>query len=245
MGRNLANSCVLAIALIVVVLCDPWAVIAPGFWLSFGAVALIAYITVNRLKTARWFKTAITTQWAITLGLLPLLIVMFGQASIVSPLANAFAIPIISLLVVPLSIFGSLLNLDFVLSASHFILEICMHGLNYLANLPTWQQAAPPMWTILVAIFGVLWLLLPLFLVDMPKPEFGEMRVAVLDVGQGLAVVIQTKNHALLYDAGSRYTAQSDAGSKIIVPYLCGEGIAKLDGFIVSHDDIDHSGARL
>jgi competence protein ComEC len=257
LGRNLAISRVLAIALIVVVLCDPWAVIAPGFWLSFGTVALIAYITVNRLKTARWFKTAITMQWAITLGLLPLLIVMFGQASIVSPLANAFAIPIISLLVVPLSIFGSLPNLNFVLSASHFILEICMHGLNYLANLPTWQQAAPPMWTILVAIFGVLWLLLPrgfpqrwlglilllpLFLVEIPKPEMGEMRVAVLDVGQGLAVVIQTKNHTLLYDAGSRYSVQSDAGSKIIVPYLRGEGIAKLDGFIVSHDDIDHSG---
>ena len=68
------------------------------------------------------------------------------------------------------------------------------------------------------------------------------MQVAVLDVGQGLAVVIQTKNHSLLYDAGSRYSAQSDAGSKIIVPYLRGEGIAKLDGFIVSHDDIDHSG---
>ncbi|MEQ1597854.1 MAG: DNA internalization-related competence protein ComEC/Rec2 [Methylotenera sp.] len=257
LARNLAISRVLAIALIVVVLCDPWAVIAPGFWLSFGAVALIAYVTVNRLKTAHWFKTAINTQWAITLGLLPLLIVMFGQASIVSPLANAFAIPIISLLVVPLSIFGSLLNLDFVLQVSHFILEICMHGLNWLANLPTWQQAAPPIWTLLVAIFGVLWLLLPcgfpqrwlglilllpLFFVEVEKPNIGEMQVAVLDVGQGLAAVIHTRNHAFLYDAGSRYSAQSDAGSKIIVPYLRGKGVKKLDGFIVSHDDIDHSG---
>jgi competence protein ComEC len=159
--------------------------------------------------------------------------------------------------VVPLAIFGSLLNLDFVLQASHFILEICMYGLNYLANLPTWKQAYPPMWTLLVAMFGMLWLLLPrgfpqrwlgiilllpLFFVEVEKPNIGEMRVAVLDVGQGLAVVIQTKNHTLLYDAGSRYSAQSDAGSKIVVPYLRGEGVKKLDGFIVSHDDIDHSG---
>jgi competence protein ComEC len=257
LARRVAILRVLAIALIVVVLCDPWAVNAPGFWLSFGAIALIAYVTVARLKPAHWLKTAIHTQWAITLGLLPLLIVMFGQASIVSPLANAFAIPIISLLVVPLAIFGSLLQLDFILQIAHFILEVCMHGLDYLANLPTWQQATPPMWTLLVAMFGVLWLLLPrgfpqrwlglillmsLFFVETPKPESGEMRVAVLDVGQGLAVVIQTANRTLLYDAGSRYSAQSDAGSNIIVPYLRGEGIVKLDGFIVSHNDIDHSG---
>jgi competence protein ComEC len=257
LARNLAVSRVLAIALIVVVLFDPWAVIAPGFWLSFGAVALISYVTVSRLKTANWLKTAISTQWAITLGLLPLLIFMFGQTSIVSPLANAFAIPIISLLVVPLAIFGSLLNLDFVLQIAHWIFQICMHALNYLSSFQTWQQAAPPMWTLLVAMFGVLWmllprgfpqrwlgliLLLPLFLVETPRPAMGEMRVAVLDVGQGLAVVVQTKNHAFLYDAGSRYSAQSDAGSKIIVPYLRGEGIAKLDGFIVSHNDVDHSG---
>jgi competence protein ComEC len=260
LARNLAISRVLAIALIVVVLCDPWAVIAPGFWLSFGAVALIAYVTVSRLKAANWLKTAITTQWAITLGLLPLLIVMFGQTSIVSPLANAFAIPIISLLVVPLAIFGSLLNLDFVLQIAHWVLEMCMHGLNYLSNFQTWQQAAPPMWTLFVAMFGVLWLLLPrgfpqrwlglifllpLFLVEIPRPEIGEMQVVVLDVGQGLAVVIQTKNHTFLYDAGSRYSAQSDAGSKIVVPFLRGEGVKKLDGFIVSHDDIDHSGGAV
>jgi competence protein ComEC len=260
LARNLAISRVLAIALIVVVLCDPWAVIAPGFWLSFGAVALIAYVTVSRLKAANWLKMAITTQWAITLGLLPLLIVMFGQTSIVSPLANAFAIPIISLLVVPLAIFGSLLNLDFVLQIAHWVLEMCMHGLNYLSNFQTWQQAAPPMWTLFVAMFGVLWLLLPrgfpqrwlglifllpLFLVEIPRPEIGEMQVVVLDVGQGLAVVIQTKNHTFLYDAGSRYSAQSDAGSKIVVPFLRGEGVKKLDGFMLSHDDIDHSGGAV
>jgi competence protein ComEC len=182
---------------------------------------------------------------------------MFGQASIISPIANAFAIPIISLVVVPLAILGSLLHLDFILHAAHFALEICMQGLSWLATFPLWQQAAPPMWTLVVAIFGVLWMLLPrgfpqrwlglvltlpLFFVSSPKPAIGEMHVAVLDVGQGLAVTIQTANHTLLYDAGPRYSAQSDAGSKIVVPFLRGQGVKKLDGFIVSHNDNDHSG---
>ena len=256
-GRNLAISRVLAIALLVVVLFDPWAVNAPGFWLSFGAVAIIAYVTVARLQLAHWLKEAVNTQWAITLGLLPLLISMFGQTSIVSPIANAFAIPVISLVVVPLAILGSLLHVDFILHAAHFVLEICMQALNWLATFRLWQQAAPPMWTALIAIFGVLWMLLPrgfpqrwlglvmllpLFFVVSPKPAIGEMHVAVLDVGQGLAVTIQTANHALLYDAGPRYSAHSDAGSKIVVPFLRGQGMKKLDGFIVSHNDDDHSG---
>ncbi len=256
-GRNLAISRALAMALITVVVLDPWAVIAPGFWLSFGAVAIIAYVSVGRLAAAHWLKEALNTQWAITLGLLPMLIFMFGQTSIVSPLANAFAIPIISLIVVPLAILGSLIHADFILQAAHFVLEICMQGLTWLANLPTWQQAAPPMWAVLMAMLGVLWLLLPrgfpqrwlglvlllpLFFVQTPKIADGAMQVTVLDVGQGLAVVIKTANHTLLYDAGPQFTSQSDAGSRIIVPYLRGEGIKKLDGFMVSHNDIDHSG---
>jgi competence protein ComEC len=256
-GRNLAISRALAIAVLVVVMVDPWAVIAPGFWLSFGAVALIAYITVGRLKPFSAFKTAVHTQWAITLGLLPLLIVMFGQASIISPVANAFAIPVISLLVVPLSILGSLMPVDFILHAAHFVLEICMQGLVFLSDLPTWQQAAPPIWALLLAVLGVLWLLLPrgfpqrwlgfilflpLFFVSPAKLAKGEMRATVLDVGQGLAVVVQTRDHTFLYDAGPRFSTQSDAGSRIVVPFLRGVGIKKLDGFIVSHDDADHSG---
>ncbi len=256
-SRNIAISRVLAVALLVVVLCDPWAVNAPGFWLSFGAVAVIAFVTVARLNIAHWFKAAVKTQWAITLGLLPLLIFMFGQASIISPIANAFAIPVISLAVVPLAILGSLLQLDFILHTAHFILELCMQGLHWLASFPTWQQAKPPIWTLLMAMFGVLWLLLPkgfpqrwlgvvlilpLFFVMPSRPAVGEMQVTVLDVGQGLAVSIQTANHTLLYDAGPRYSTQSDAGSQIVIPFLRGQGVKKLDGMIVSHDDEDHRG---
>lgn len=258
-GKSLAISRALSIALIVVVLIDPWAVIAPGFWLSFSAVALIAYVSVGRLKAQHWLMEAVRTQWAITLGLLPLLIAMFGQASIISPLANALAIPVISLIVVPLSIAGSLLPIDFILQAAHVVLDLCMQGLHWLANLSmaVWQQSAPPAWAILVAIFGALWLLLPrgfpqrwlglilfspLLFAQSGRLNNGEMYISVLDVGQGLSVVIKTASHTLLYDAGNRYSAQSDAGSRIVVPYLRSMGVTKLDGFVVSHDDADHSG---
>ncbi|MES2636150.1 MAG: DNA internalization-related competence protein ComEC/Rec2 [Pseudomonadota bacterium] len=258
-GRNLAISRALSIALIVVVLIDPWAVIAPGFWLSFSAVALIAYVSVGRLRAYHWLSEALRTQWAISLGLLPLLIVMFGQASVISPLANALAIPVISLIVVPLSITGSLLPIDFVLQTAHWVLEACMQGLNWMANLPiaVWQQPAPPAWALIIAVLGALWLLmprgfpqrwlglvlfLPLFFIKPQALNKGEMQVSILDVGQGLSVVVKTANHTFLYDAGSRYSLQSDAGSRIVVPYLRGQGIKKLDGFVVSHDDIDHTG---
>lgn len=259
-GKNLAISRALAMALLVVVIIDPWAVNAPGFWLSFGAVALIAYVSVGRLKPFSALKTALHTQWAITLGLLPILISMFGQVSIISPIANAFAIPIISLLVVPLAILGSLLNINFILQLAHFVLEICMQGLSYLATLPTWQQAAPPMWALILALLGVVWLLLPrgfpqrwlgfilllpLFFVQQSILALGQMQVMVLDVGQGLSVVIKTKNHTFLYDAGPGFSAQSDAAGRIVVPYLRGEGIKKLDGFMLSHNDADHTGGAV
>ena len=83
---------------------------------------------------------------------------------------------------------------------------------------------------------------MPMFLLEPSRPEPGAMQVAVLDVGQGLAVVVRTANHALLYDAGPRYSSQSDSGSRIVVPYLRGEGMRRLDGIIISHNDSDHSG---
>ena len=134
-----------------------------------------------------------------------------------------------------------------------------MWTLKWLNQLPlaTWQQHAPPVWTLLPVLLGVIWLLLPrgfpmrwlgllgflpMLLIVPVRPIAGDMKVSVLDVGQGLSVVVQTANHSLLYDAGPKYNEQSDAGSRIVVPYLRSEGVSKLDGFIVSHNDSDHSG---
>ena len=259
LGRNISIARVLAYALLVVVLLDPWAVLAVGFWLSFGAVAVIAYALGGRLRSPHWLREAVTTQWAVTLGLMPLLLFMFQQVSIISPLANALAIPLISLVVVPLTLFGSIVPLDWILLLAHQVMHWCMLALEWLAGstLSVWQQQAPPFWTLLLAIAGVLWVLLPrglplrwvglvavlpMFLIQAPRPAYGAMRAAVLDVGQGLAVVVSTRHHALLYDAGPRYSSQSDSGSRIIVPYLRAAGIAHLDAMLVSHDDTDHSG---
>jgi competence protein ComEC len=258
-GRQLVISQVLAIALFIVVLLDPWAVNAPGFWLSFGAVAMLAYALGARIGQTHWFRAALQTQWAVTIGMFPLLLVMFNQTSIISPIANAFAIPLISFVVTPLALLGSFLPIDAALKLSYQALEIGMIALKWLNQLPmaTWQQHAPATWTLLPAMLGMLWLLLPrgfpmrwlgligflpMLLIVPVKPNVGDMKVTVLDVGQGLGVVVQTATHILLYDAGPKYTEQSDAGSRIVVPFLRGEGIKNIDGFIVSHNDIDHSG---
>jgi len=257
--QRIPMSRVLSVALLVVVLLDPWAVIAPGFWLSFSAVAVIAYATVNRLRIRHWLLEATNTQWAVTLGLLPFLIVMFGQASIVSPVANAIAIPVISLLVVPLAILGALIPIDFILYVSQWVLSLCMWVLNYLASLPfaTWQQAAAPAWTFVIAMLGMLWLLLPkgwpqrwlglllmlpMIIISQPPLAKGEMKVTVLDVGQGLSVVVQTASHTMVYDTGQQYSQDAGAVSQVILPFLHRHGIQQLDALIVSHDDSDHNG---
>lgn len=258
-GRHILISQVLAIALLAVVILDPWAVISAGFWLSFAAVAVLAYAFAGRIGISAWLKATIQSQWAVSIGMLPLLLFMFHQASLISPIANAFAIPLISFVVTPLALLGSFLPIDAVLELSYFALEVCMYLLNWLNQLPSvvWQQHAPPVWTLLPAMLGMIWLLLPtgfplrslgvlgllpMLLILPIRPALGDMKVAILDVGQGLSVVVQTKNHTLLYDAGPKYSAQSDAAKRVILPYLTGEGVTKLDGFVVSHHDTDHAG---
>lgn len=258
-GRLSSASVVLCAALFVVVLIDPWAVLAPGFWLSFGAVGLILYVSVGRIGQEHWFSAWARVQWTITLGLVPLLLALFQQISLVSPLANAVAIPVVSLVVVPLTLVGVLLPFDLVLHLAHFVMALCGGMLEWMSALPlaVWQQHAPPQWTVAVAMAAILWLmlprgfparwvgvagLLPLFLVEPALPAPGELKLTVLDVGQGLAVVAQTRNHALLYDAGPAYGPQIDSGNRVIVPYLRASGVRVLSGMIVSHGDNDHSG---
>jgi len=261
-GRMSSASVVLALALLAVVLLDPWAVLAPGFWLSFGAVAVILFVTSNRVAPPHWFRAWARVQWAVTLGLIPPLLAIFQQVSIISPLANAIAIPVVSLVVVPLTLFGMLLPFDFVLLAAHGIMAWCMALLDWMSTVPAavWQQHAPPPWTVAVSALGAAWLLLPrgfparwlgaigflpLFLVLPPRLDEGVLKLTALDVGQGLAVVAQTRNHALLYDTGPAFGPGVDSGNRIIVPYLRAAGVRSLDGMIVSHDNADHSGGAM
>jgi competence protein ComEC len=258
-GATNSVSAVLACALFVVLLLDPWAVLAPGFWLSFGAVALILYVTAGRPLATSWIRNWARVQWAVTLGLAPLLLVLFQQVSIVSPVANAFAIPVISLIVVPLTLIGAVAPFDFILHLAHGVMRCCMLLLEWMSALPdaVWQQHAPPWWSVVLAVIGAGWLLLPrgvparwvgciaflpiLFVFPPPIAE-GGAKIAVLDVGHGLAVVVQTRSHALLYDTGPSFGPEADSGTRTIVPYLRGSGIRRLSGLVVSHDDIDHTG---
>jgi competence protein ComEC len=261
-GWNVRTTSVLAVAATLVVVLDPMAVIAPGFWLSFAAVAVICLAGGSRIGKQGWLRTWAYAQWAITVALVPLLLAMFQQISLVSPVANAFAIPLVSLLVVPLSLLASVLPLDWIAALAHLAMTSCMVILSFLSDLPdaVWQQHAPPAWSVPIAVTGALWtllpkgfparwvgavMMLPLFLSVPEKMPQGDLRLTVLDVGQGLAIVARTREHALIYDAGPGFTEQTDAGGRIVVPYLRAAGIDRLDGMIISHDHSDHSGGAI
>lgn len=258
-GRAVATSRVLGLALVLVLLLDPWAVLSAGFWLSFGAVAFLFYIGNGRLGARHWLVEAGRAQWAMTLGLLPLLLALFQQFSLVSPFANALAIPLVSFGLTPLALVGCLPGFAWTLDLAHLALMPLMDFLRWLAELPgaLWQQHAPPAWAVPPALLGAIWLLLPrgfparwagavlfvpLFLIAPERPAPGEFYLTALDVGQGQAVHLQTATHDLLFDAGPDFGGDADAGSRVIVPYLRAIGVSRLDTLIVSHADRDHAG---
>ncbi len=258
-GRNVSAPTVLGAALLLVLLLDPWAVLAAGFWLSFGAVALLFYVANGRLGQRHWLRDWLHAQWGITLGMIPLLLALFQQFSLVSPFANALAIPLVSFLVTPLALLGCLPGFAWVLDVAHGLLVPLMEFLRWLASLPgaLWQQHAPPVWAVPLALLGAAWLLLPrgfparwlglalflpLFFIVPERPAPGTLALTVLDVGQGQSVHVQTATHDLLFDTGPAFSTQSDAGSRILVPYLRASGVRQLDTLIVSHADKDHAG---
>ena len=259
LNRNFSLGQILSIALLGVLIPDPWAVLSPGFWLSFGAVALILYVTAHRVGRSHWLKEYAVVQWAMTIGLVPMLLALFQQVSIVSPVANAFAIPLVSLVVVPLSLLGAVLPWDAPLWLAHIVMGVTMSMLEWLNSSPqaVWTQHAPPAWSIVSGMLGVLlilaprgiparWLglvlMLPMFLNTPAPPVPGTLRMIVFDVGQGLAVAVQTHDHALLFDTGPDFSGEADSGNRILVPTLRALGISRLDGLILSHDDLDHTG---
>jgi competence protein ComEC len=269
-GRLTAVTHVLCAALFVVVVLDPWAVLWPGFWLSFGAVAMILFAGHGRIgpRPAGMrgaFMLAGRTQWAVTLGLVPLSMLLFGQISLVSPLANAVAIPLVSFVVTPLALAGSLLPeplCGWLLSLAHAAVQALAWLLQKMATLPAavWRAPAPQPWVFLLALGGTLWLLmprgwpqrwagavawLPLLLQGPEHPPAGEFRVTAFDVGQGMALLVETSGHRLLYDTGPAYAPGLDAGSRVVLPYLRMRGVRTLDGMVVSHSDTDHTGGAL
>jgi competence protein ComEC len=269
-GRITSVSHVLCAALGLVVLLDPWAMLWPGFWLSFGAVAVILYASVGRIGPeqpglAGSLRLAARTQYAVTLGLVPLTLLLFAQVSLVSPLANAAAIPLVSFVVTPLALAGSLAPAPLsalLLGLAHFAIEQLAHLLAWMGSqrLAVWSAPQPPWWLFVLGLAGTLWLLaprgwpqrwvgavawLPLFTQLPEHSPAGQFEVTAFDVGQGMALLIETSGHRLLYDTGPMYSPDSNGASRVIVPYLKARGIAALDGMIVTHSDTDHAGGAL
>jgi len=266
-GRIASISHVLCLALGIVVLLDPWAMLWPGFWLSFGAVAAILYACSGRLgEQLRGWRAglllAARTQWAVTVGLAPLTLLLFGQVSLVSPLANAVAIPVISLFVTPLALVGSILPsplADLALGAAHLAIVLLAWPLQWLAapELAVWTAPAPAPWMLALALAGTAWMLAPRgwpqrwaglaawtpLLAQLPTtPPEGQFHVTAFDVGQGMALLVETHRHRLLYDTGPQYAPGASGATRVILPYLRGRGIKALDMLVVSHSDLDHVG---
>jgi len=246
----------LVVALFAVLLIDPWAVLSAGFWLSFGAIGAILWVSLGRVALPNKLGGWVTVQGAVTLALAPVLFLLFQQVSLISPLANAVAIPLVSWLITPLALLGVLIPPLW--HAAAWLMTWLGAALAWASSLPlaVTSLPAPDAWAIALALTGTVWMLLPrgfplrllglllwlplLFpLRDAIAPD--HFRADVIDVGQGTAVLIRTANRALLYDTGAAF-ADSDSGERIVVPFLRAAGVGELSGLIVTHDDSDHSG---
>ncbi len=261
-NRKLFSSEVLAVAAILVVLNEPMATMSVGFWLSFVAVVIIVY-TSNRYPRTKRLHTLVMLQIAIFIGLAPLLLMFFGLISPLSALINLLAIPYISVLVVPLIFIGVLLSgfndmAQMLFSLVGQLIEVFLQSLSWGADLISpilFPQIPLPL--IVLALVSVVWLfaptgwphrwlavigLIPGLLFSPQRPETGEAWITILDVGQGLSVVAETKQHRLLFDTGPSYGEYFDAGEAVVIPYLHSKGYSVLDVVIVSHQDQDHMG---
>lgn len=250
-----ASSAIWACALGVVTLIDPFAVLSVGFWLSFLTVGALLWAGGNRIaQTSKW-RGWLIAQSAATIGSAPILLAVFGQLPLISPLANAFAIPVVSMLVTPLALAGLLDPTGVLLWGA----DRLFYGVDWLlmqcVALPGTQTSftPAPLWTLAPAALGVMLFLaprgspgrllgvifvLPLFFLRTPALPDGAFRVSVLDVGQGLSVLLETRTSALLFDTG-----QMPNGERVVWPALRTAGFDHLDTLLLSHNDTDHMGS--
>jgi len=255
----------LFLALSFVLVLDPLSVLSVGFWLSFGAVAVILLGMTGRVSArSLWWRWG-RVHWLIAIGLLPLMMTFFGENPLLSPLANLVAVPFMGLLVVPLVLAGVLfLGVlppmgEWLLTAGANSVELIWPYLEWLAGLDLVYRGPVPdgPWRLAAAIVGAILLLLPrgyparwlgllwlspLVFAPVPRPAHGEAWLTVLDVGQGLGTVVQTRDHVLVFDAGPRFSARFDAGRAVLSPFLRAQGVDRVDTLIVSHGDSDHAG---
>jgi len=262
------SSLVLLLAATAVAMVDPWSLLQPGFWLSFGAVSLLMLghggdanddVADTRGAPAwrRHLLALLRTQALATLGLAPLSLVMFGQVSLVGYLANLLAVPWMTLVITPLALTGMLLPQvsAWAAWAALPLLEL----LRTMAGLPwaQWHAASAPVWAVVAAAAGLplallrlpagwrlagVAMVLPLLWPPVVSVPAGQFDLIALDVGQGTAVLVRTARHALLYDTGPALGSDDDAGRRTVVPLLHAVGVRRLDTLVLSHSDTDHVG---
>jgi competence protein ComEC len=277
-GRRWPWPQVWLLACAVVVSIDPWALLQPGFWLSFVAVGVLfatdagipPTATARANGTPGGWRTGIERaastvaaslreQWVITVALTPLSLLLFGQVSVVGLLANALAIPWVTLVVTPLALGGVLAAPLWDVAA--WAVQVLALYLGWLAALPfaTLSMAAPPVWAGTAGVLGGVllamrlpWhvralglpLILPVLLWQAPRPAAGHFELLAADIGQGNAVIVRTAAHTLVYDSGPRYSPESDAGHRVLVPLLRAMD-EKVHTLVLSHRDTDHTGGAV
>jgi competence protein ComEC len=256
----------LALAAILVV--DPLSVLSAGFWLSFAGVALLAWTLAHDAGWRGHLKEIGFAPLLMTLALLPLTVWFFGQASLVAPLANLVAVPFVSFVIVPIDLVACALLFAWPW-AGQALLHVCAYLVDplwwLLAHLAAWPAAMQylpdsSLLAFALACVGSVWLLaprgvparalgglllLPLCFPCTVVPAEGAFRATVIDVGQGLSVLVRTRSHALLVDAGARYPSGFDLGEAAVVPTLHALDVTRLDRMIISHGDNDHAGGAM
>ncbi|KEZ76916.1 DNA internalization-related competence protein ComEC/Rec2 [Salinisphaera hydrothermalis] len=264
--RDIGAGRSLAWAALAVVLWHPASVIAPGFWLSFAAVGWLIWIAT--LVDGAWWRKALYFQLGLVVVLMPLTLWFFGQASLVAPLINAVLIPAAGV-VVPCVLAAVLAALIWPAGAGGWLLAkvaaglaLVWPGLEWAAqwSLASFHHVLPGAVALGCAMVGLLLLAVPVPIriralgvvlvlpavlgwrpgeTTIARPHF---RVTMLDVGQGLASVVRTAHHTLVFDAGPAYRTGFDAGAMIVVPYLRRMGRLHVDRLMISHGDMDHIG---
>ena len=261
-GRAVAPGRWLTLAALAVVCADALAPLAQGFWLSFGAVCLLMGAFAGRAPSYGWLPGLVRAQWIMVLGMTPLVALIGGEAAPSAGPANLYAVPWVSFLVVPLVLLSLLVSLfipslaEFCWSGADAALSALLGYLNWLDEGGVHRLPIGPRqgFACLLALGCLLWsgnwrgvlACLPLyatgFVVLDQRPPFGEVRLMSLDVGQGSAILIDTRRHRLLYDAGARFSTGFDLGEAVVLPAIAATGPAALDRMIVSHGDVDHAG---
>ena len=256
----------LALAMIAILLVDPLAILAAGFWLSFVGVSFLMLCLQARGRGLRAFVHELSAgQMVMTVSLLPLTQWFFGEASLVGALSNLIAVPFVSFVIVPFALVGMLLLAlcpplaTPVLWLAAQLAHAQWWLLEQMATWPGthWYLPSVQPWALLLALLGAWWiflprgmplrglgllLFLPLVLPPRDLPVDGAFQVWVLDVGQGLSVLLRTREHVLVYDAGARYPSGFDLGESVVLPSIHALGIDRLDMLIISHADNDHAG---